>query len=159
MEVSPAHTPATKGELDLASGNYYYKEVEEDISLSLPLPFVPSSSKSPVSLKIPPSLPIPLSFLKTDSFLAPPLVFPFSPLAPLLLTPLCCMDLPQVRSPGDPLCPTVVSWSHWLFRFTWVSTSISYISVCRPSESPPWLLPPSTLPWNFVLAVGGLAFR
>lgn len=43
MEGSPAYTPTTEHELYLASGNYYNKEVEEDIYLSLPSSLVPPS--------------------------------------------------------------------------------------------------------------------
>ncbi|ROL41256.1 hypothetical protein DPX16_10408 [Anabarilius grahami] len=52
MEGSPAYTPTTEHELYLASGNYYNKEVEEDISLSLPSSLVPPSFKSPSSLLV-----------------------------------------------------------------------------------------------------------
>ncbi|XDV46013.1 hypothetical protein PO909_013997 [Leuciscus waleckii] len=46
MEWSPAYTPEAEGELHMASRNFY-KEVQEDISLSLPSP--PSSKVSCVS--------------------------------------------------------------------------------------------------------------
>lgn len=46
MGRSPAHTPAAEDELHLASVNYF-EDLEEDIPLSLLLPLVPPSSKSP----------------------------------------------------------------------------------------------------------------
>ncbi|ROL45936.1 hypothetical protein DPX16_4750 [Anabarilius grahami] len=54
-EKDPIHTPTTtEGELQLASANCFY-DLEEDISLILPSPLVPSSLKSPVSSGIHPS--------------------------------------------------------------------------------------------------------
>ncbi|ROL52447.1 hypothetical protein DPX16_6131 [Anabarilius grahami] len=92
MEWSPAHTPAAWGELQLASECNHYEEVEEDISLNLPSPLVPPSSKSPASSKIPPRHPLPPPLPKTASSSALPLLFPFRPLAPPLNS-LCCVDL------------------------------------------------------------------
>ncbi|XP_048052645.1 uncharacterized protein LOC125272095 [Megalobrama amblycephala] len=50
MDVDPTHTPTAEGELLLISGGYLV--LEEDISLILPSPLVPPSSKSPASLLV-----------------------------------------------------------------------------------------------------------
>ncbi|XDV13707.1 hypothetical protein PO909_002065 [Leuciscus waleckii] len=146
-----SHTPFTEGELHLASA--LYEELEDDISLCVLSLLVPSSSKSPPSPVISPSLPLPPPLLiSTSSSVLPPL-FPFSPSA-LPLTPLCCVDLPWVfRSPAppcqeDPLAPPPVAepvtptwladlpWLHlrpsslWLHRTPFSSTSVRRRSAC-----------------------------
>lgn len=104
MEWSLA--PFAEGEMQLSSA--LYEKLEDDILLYLLSPLVLSSSKSPASLVIPPSLPVLPTLPITVCSSALPLLFPSSPPA-LPLTPLCSVDLPQVfRSPApsrkeDPL--------------------------------------------------------
>jgi len=142
MEWSSAHTPAAEDELLLAFA-YCYEDLEEDISLSLPSLLVLSSSKSPVSPKIPPSFPIPPPQPITANSSAPSPLFPVSPSAPLL-NPLCCMDLLQVfQSPALP-------WQEDPLALPPVTEAITPPQVVNQS-APSWLLPPLAPPGTIVL--------
>lgn len=97
MEGSSAHTPAADCELDLASVNYYYEDLEKNIPFNLLSPLEiqvscvsggPCVSAEPVT---------------------PPWLFN-QPAPPVLLPPLAPRTILLTASPGS-LVPPALSWS------------------------------------------------
>ncbi|ROL42338.1 hypothetical protein DPX16_8217 [Anabarilius grahami] len=119
--------PDLLGQLYLASGNYY-EEVEENISLNLRSP-----ASHPASLF--------RLLYQRQSFQPRLRWFPFSPLTPPLLTPLCCTVPPRAfQSPDPPRHMDLLSPS-------WTTLPVT---LPRPVDqsAPPWLLPPYRHPYG-----------
>ncbi len=178
LEGSPAHSPATEGELQLVFGNHieelmdifemdlidWFGEVLPSAPKSPVSPLVPSSPESPVSSLVPSSPESPASPLVPPSS-SPPVFPPSLPLPPPLepvsssaqasLVPVSSSAHPQSASTGrsDPspldFQPPALPRREDSLSPPPASEPWTPSRSFEPS-APPWLIAPSSPPWPII---------